>query len=115
MDSVSERLDNLSKALKVSLSQMSEAIGCDRGLFSQVKGNATGIPSLYIAKLAQVYPDMSIEYMVTGEGDPLKSMHPDKVQLSTRKMVKNLQDIIADSQTLLDMVEPMTTRKITLK
>ena len=115
MDSVSERLDKLSAALNESLSRMSVSIGCERSILTQVKGNATGIPSVYIQKLAQKYPDVNIVYLVTGEGEPLKSMELDKVQISTRRLVKNLAEVIEDAQELMEIIQPLTSRKLKLQ
>lgn len=113
--SVSERLDGLAEAMKLSLSKMSESIGCDRGILSQIKGNANGIPSIYIEKLVQKYPDINVVYLATGEGQPLKSMENDVVQISTAKLKNTLDKIIEEASELRELIEPMTTRKICVK
>lgn len=115
MKSISERLQSLSEALGVSLGKLSEDIGCDRSMFVQMKKSKNGIPSEYIAELSQLYPDINVRFLVTGEGEPLMSMELTEEQISASSLLNNIERCERDLAKLKELVEPMRGKKIRLK
>ena len=93
MDSIEERLNKLAAHAGVGLFKVSMEIGLSKTTLNMLKGSKNGIPSEYISRIAEKYPEVSIEYMVTGKGDLLKS---DKRKKELLDIEKSLLTCIVD-------------------
>ncbi len=68
-----ERIIKIAENKGVSLNQFSKKIGVSNAYFSKQKKNNANVGSHIIEKIVRIYPDINIEWLITGEGDMIKS------------------------------------------
>ena len=105
MDSVKTRLENLASELGMGLSAIGLKIGLCSSTLQATKNSKNGIPSEYLRMIAEEFPQIDMEYMVTGKGSILKTDFKKKERKEEilKKIEKMGMDIVELKKEVRDM------------
>ena len=73
MCKILSRIEELSKHEGITISALEKKIGASKGVLSRAIAKGTDIQAKWIESLVENYPMYSTEWLLTGEGDMLKS------------------------------------------
>ncbi len=66
MDVIVSRLESYLKEKKITVKQCEVSIGASNGTLRKAFKNGTGIQSKWMSKIAEIYTDLSMEWLVRG-------------------------------------------------
>ena len=84
-----KRLYQLAEYLKISVRNLEVSSGLQRGNISNISENGT-IGSDKLSKIYAAFPQVNLEWLITGEGEMLKSKHHKKKDKSKKKNKKQI-------------------------
>ena len=73
MDTLLERISKLARHSNITIGGLERQIGASKGVLSRAIQNSTDIQAKWICKIVENYPQFSSEWLLTGEGEMLKS------------------------------------------
>jgi len=94
-----ERLFYFIRCKNISVNKFSKEIGVSNAYFSKQKKSKGSIGSHIIEKIVSIYPEINLEWLLTGKGDMLKSDLSEKnLNISSGDNIR--QEISFDKKTM---------------
>jgi transcriptional regulator with XRE-family HTH domain len=78
-----ERLNAILKHLRINASQFADEIGVQRASVSHVLSERNKPGFDFVQKILEAYPSISAEWLITGQGEMLKSKNVDQFLFTT--------------------------------
>ena len=111
MESIGTRLGQLIIALGVSKNQFSKQIGTSSAMISKVTGQKINFGIEIIEKIIKAYPQLNIDWLLTGIGSMWRENHNNEVQLNPQlstnigKNKKDQFDVSVKITSEADLIE----------
>lgn len=123
---IKQRLRQLAKYQEVSIYQFEKSIGASNGYISSIKDE---ISTKYVRNILRAYPNISLEWLVTGEGSMLKSGAVNSTQITqtangnnnsqtqhvnstlageVQELTKQIQELQQQNAKLIDIISQLT-------
>ncbi|BDE81808.1 hypothetical protein [Porphyromonas somerae] len=102
---IKQRLRQLAKYQEVSIYQFEKSIGASNGYISSIKDE---ISTKYVRNILRAYPNISLEWLVTGEGSMLKSGAVNSTQITQTANGNNNSQTQHVNSTLAGEVQELT-------
>lgn len=102
---IKQRLRQLAKYQEVSIYQFEKSIGASNGYISSIKDE---ISTKYVRNILRAYPNISLEWLVTGEGSMLKSGAINSTQITQTANGNNNSQTQHVNSTLAGEVQELT-------
>jgi hypothetical protein len=94
-----QRLSEFIKIQGISVSSFEKKISASDGMIRRAINNSTDIQSKWIEKISDNYPDLNIEWLVTGKGKMLKGeTHP--VPVMDKNALEMIKELSAENALL---------------
>lgn len=106
ISSIKERLAHFLEEEKISVSDFCKSIGMYQAAYLEMKG---GIPESKLKNIMAKYPQLSIEWLMTGEGKMIKT-----IDVQSEGDAASTQDSIQSSDDLT-LIEELKTENAALK
>lgn len=106
ISSIKERLTHFLEEEKISVPDFCKSIGMYQAAFFEMKGS---IPESKLKNIMTKYPQLSIEWLMTGEGKMIKT-----IDVQSEEDVASTQDSIQSSDDLT-LIEELKTENAALK
>ncbi|MDR2920603.1 MAG: hypothetical protein LBV72_14720, partial [Tannerella sp.] len=78
---MTERITQFTESLGISIRAFEQQIGASNGLIRKAITNKTDIQSKWLASIAENYPRINIEWLLTGKGKMLKDGSSDHMAI----------------------------------
>jgi len=75
MSNIPERINQILKFYHLTATEFAEKLGVQKSSLSHLLSGRNKPSFQFMNKLAKAYPDINLEWFVTGEGDMLKNNH----------------------------------------
>lgn len=99
------RLKQIRKLLNVTQQKFADAIEIERGAYGMIELGRVGLTDRNARRLCEMYPQINIDYILTGQGEPLKDVAPEVSETPTpdrqkteNQYLKRLREILNLSQ-----------------
>lgn len=123
---IKQRLRQLAKYQEVSIYQFEKSIGASNGYISSIKDE---ISTKYVRNILRAYPNISLEWLVTGEGSMLKSGAVNSTQITqtangnnnsqtqhvnsthageVQELTRQIQELQQQNAKLIDIISQLT-------
>ncbi len=73
MESITQRIKQVSDILEIKVSNLEKQIGASKGVLSRAISQNTDIQSKWLGVIVENYPQISAEWLLTGNGQMLKN------------------------------------------
>lgn len=73
MESITQRIKQVSDILEIKVSDLEKQIGASKGVLSRAISQNTDIHSKWLGVIVENYPQISAEWLLTGNGQMLKN------------------------------------------
>lgn len=125
-DGIKDRLKQVIDFQGISIRQFEKSIGASNAYFSSIKDD---ISTKYIRNIMRVYPNISIEWIISGEGNMLRSGSANNMQISqvangdsnrqlqhisnadtddVLRLTKRIQELQQQNAKLIDIISQLT-------
>jgi len=114
---IKDRLSNFFKFKKVSPSRVEKELFIGNGLLSK---KISSLGSSILEKIAQKFPELNMDWVITGRGEMLFKPEEQKYQLNDHQAVyktdkdltiERLEKHLADKQKMIEMLEQQISKK----
>ncbi|SBV98462.1 hypothetical protein [uncultured Dysgonomonas sp.] len=85
-----ERLKLFIENQSISISAFEQRISASDGMIRRAIKNNTDIQSKWLFEMSDNFPDLNLEWLITGKGSMLKSDSENTVNISEEKLISNL-------------------------
>lgn len=85
-----ERLKLFIENQGISISAFEQRISASDGMIRRAIKNNTDIQSKWLFEMSDNFPDLNLEWLITGKGPMLKSDSGNTVNISEEKLISNL-------------------------
>lgn len=75
MGNILERIATFAQTEGITIGSIEKVIGASKGVLSRALAQGTDIQSKWLGRIVENYPDLNSEWLLTGEGDMLKTNH----------------------------------------
>lgn len=125
-DGIKDRLKQIIDYQGISIRQFEKSIGASNGYISSIKDE---ISTKYVRNIFRAYPNISLEWLVTGEGSMLKSGAVNSTQITqtangnnnsqtqhvnstlaceVQELTKQIQELQQQNAKLIDIISQLT-------
>jgi len=106
-----EILERVALHLHISIAELSEKVGYERpqAFYDVINGKTKGISSKIANRIKAVYPEFTLDWILTGRGSMLntESIAPKIPSENENEVIKELQSTIISQQKTIDRLTEM--------
>lgn len=94
------QISEIAKNEGISISSLEREIGASKGVLSRAIANNTDIQAKWIQKIVENYPKYSIEWIITGHGDMLKSNEIQIKPVDNDWILRRFEEVVGENALL---------------
>lgn len=94
---MTERLTQFTEAIGISIRAFEQQIGASNGLIRKAITNKTDIQSKWLTSIAENYPQINMDWLLTGKGEMLKESPTSGIKIGNKNKGVSIGNTLKDS------------------